>query len=415
MAVALLAAVGLSGCAGGPFPLAPGAGRGDADSRAWTARQGGLSGNPGQTRANEPGGADSPSAGTRTDRGSAGTEGSAASASADVLVVSDSSLDPSVLRRLRQLPGVSASTAMGTGTTAVAGQRLTVAAVRPSDYRSFTPPRTADSDRLWERVGRGEAMVAHDVARRRELPLGGTVTVASGDSRTRLRIGAFAATVPQRVDVVVNRPAGRRLGVQPDTAVVLSTGSSDPSRVARAAREATPRGVSVKVLSGGSTRPAERRAYLSGGEAAEAFGSFRYRYHPDGTIEPDPEWIAANIRTEKVPILGKITCHRLMFPQLKGALREIARRGLADTINPDQYGGCYVPRFIGNDPDNGISLHTWGIAVDLNVAGNQRGAEGQIDRRTVRILKNWGFAWGGDWKWTDPMHFEISRLVEPRE
>lgn len=57
-------------------------------------------------------------------------------------------------------------------------------------------------------------------------------------------------------------------------------------------------------------------------------------------------------------------------------------------------------------------MHTWGIALDLNVAGNQRGTGGQIDPRTVRVLKGWGFAWGGDWDRTDPMHFQISRLLE---
>ncbi|MGH3431465.1 MAG: M15 family metallopeptidase, partial [Thermocrispum sp.] len=60
---------------------------------------------------------------------------------------------------------------------------------------------------------------------------------------------------------------------------------------------------------------------------------------------------------------------------------------------------------------NGLSLHTWGIAIDLNVAGNQRGTAGEIDREVVRIFTRWGFAWGGDWSWTDPMHFELAALV----
>ena len=42
--------------------------------------------------------------------------------------------------------------------------------------------------------------------------------------------------------------------------------------------------------------------------------------------------------------------------------------------------------------------------------GNQRGVAGEIDRRVVAIFKNWGFAWGGDWDYTDPMHFELARL-----
>ena len=152
----------------------------------------------------------------------------------------------------------------------------------------------------------------------------------------------------------------------------------------------------------------------TGGSVAAAVGTFSYRWFADGSVQPDPAWVAANIRTEEVPILGSVTGHRVLFPQLRGALREIVARGLADEIHPGEFGGCYVPRFIGRDPGNGLSLHTWGIAVDLNVPGNLRGSRGEIDRDVVAIFKKWGFAWGGDWSWTDPMHFELARIVSER-
>jgi hypothetical protein len=152
----------------------------------------------------------------------------------------------------------------------------------------------------------------------------------------------------------------------------------------------------------------------TGGSVAEAVGTFSYRWFADGTVAPDPAWVAANIRTESVPILGNVTCHRVMLPQLRGALREVVARGLASQVHPEEYGGCYVPRFIGRDPSKGLSLHTWGIAVDLNVPGNLRGVPGEINRDVVAIFKKWGFAWGGDWAWTDPMHFELAQLVRSR-
>ncbi|MEZ5093443.1 M15 family metallopeptidase [Nocardioides sp.] len=46
--------------------------------------------------------------------------------------------------------------------------------------------------------------------------------------------------------------------------------------------------------------------------------------------------------------------------------------------------------------------------------GNLRGTRGEIDRDVVRIFKKWGFTWGGDWAWTDPMHFEMNAVVQPR-
>jgi hypothetical protein len=48
------------------------------------------------------------------------------------------------------------------------------------------------------------------------------------------------------------------------------------------------------------------------------------------------------------------------------------------------------------------------------VPGNQRGTAGEMDRSVVAIFKKWGFAWGGDWHYTDPMHFEMNALVNPR-
>jgi len=71
-----------------------------------------------------------------------------------------------------------------------------------------------------------------------------------------------------------------------------------------------------------------------------------------------------------------------------------------------------VPRFIAKDPAKGLSFHTFGTAIDLNVPGNQRGTVGTIDRRVVRIFEQWGFNWGGNWRYTDPMHFELARIVK---
>ena len=36
-----------------------------------------------------------------------------------------------------------------------------------------------------------------------------------------------------------------------------------------------------------------------------------------------------------------------------------------------------------------------------------------MDRSVVAIFKKWGFAWGGDWGYTDPMHFEMNAELVP--
>ena len=37
-----------------------------------------------------------------------------------------------------------------------------------------------------------------------------------------------------------------------------------------------------------------------------------------------------------------------------------------------------------------------------------------VNRAVVSIFEKWGFAWGGDWRYTDPMHFEMNAVVDPR-
>ena len=121
--------------------------------------------------------------------------------------------------------------------------------------------------------------------------------------------------------------------------------------------------------------------------------------------------MSGHIATQQVPILGTVTCNRFLFPQLTAALQEIQDRGLADEIHPEEYAGCYYPRFIAGSTK--LSNHSFGLALDLNVPGNQRGTVGEMDRTVVSIFKKWGFGWGGDWGYTDPMHFEMNSLVSP--
>ena len=145
---------------------------------------------------------------------------------------------------------------------------------------------------------------------------------------------------------------------------------------------------------------------------ASVVGTFNYTVIGGGRIAPDPAWVSANIATEPVPILGDVTCHVALFPQLRAALEEVVSRGLADEIHPDEYAGCYYPRFIAGSTS--LSNHSFGLALDFNVPGNQRGTVGEMDRDVVAIFKKWGFAWGGDWSYTDPMHFELATVVDPR-
>lgn len=327
--------------------------------------------------------------------------------SPDVLVLGTRSLPSSLREQISDVRGVRLAAALSVASMRVAGRSITVAAVKTASYRRFTPKATATADGVWQAVTRGEVVLSHVMARTLRRPLGGTLALR----QPQMRIGALATTVP-RIDAVVGEGHRSQLGFRSDNAILVSVDRSYLGEILGVIRAVVGQRAGVHPLTE-TAPPADtvRQARLTGGAVARAVGSFRFRYFADGSVAPDPRWVAANIRTETVPVLGTVTCHRVMLPQLRAALEEIIRAGLSSAIDPSDYGGCYVPRFIERNPNRGLSLHTWGIAVDLNVAGNQRGTVGEIDHRVVGILKRWGFAWGGDWRWTDPMHFELAALV----
>jgi len=320
---------------------------------------------------------------------------------------------PAVERtRLVALSPTGGSTAFRAGTADVAGRDLAAVAVDPSAFRAFTAPGTAEADAVWQSVANGELVVSHAAAKAGGLRLGQDVTVRGPDGAATLRLGALATTGVPRSDVVLDEEVGRRLGLPADSGLLLTArDGQDAEALAERVRAVTGDDAAVDLLTAPAADPV---ASLTGGPAAQDLGAFSYRYFSDGTIEPDAGWVAANIRTETVPVLGRVTCHRLMLPQLRGALQEVQDAGLASTLST--YDGCYVPRFIERDPTRSISLHTWGIAIDLDAATNYRGIRGTMDERVVAIFKRWGFRWGGDWAYTDPMHFELGTLLDaPRD
>jgi hypothetical protein len=328
----------------------------------------------------------------------------------DLLVVAQQTLPRRTQRRVAAVPGVTTTLPLALAAAPLHGRTVTLGAVDPSSYRRFTPRVVAHADAVWQRVAEGDVAITPALADDLDQPLGGDLTIGSLPGGVTLRVGA-RASMPPRIDAVVNETRGRQLGMRPDNALLVS--ACDPDRVAEVLRRRLHGRATVATLTAAAP-DARQTAFLTGGSLADAVGSFTYRYHPDGSVEPDPSWVAANLRTETVPILGRVTCHRVMLPQLRGALQEVVDSGLGDRIDPGDYGGCYNPRFIANDPSRGLSLHTWGIAVDLDVHGNLRGTQGTMDPRVVDIFKRWGFAWGGDWAYTDPMHFELAALVRPR-
>ncbi len=325
----------------------------------------------------------------------------------DLLMVGAEALPADLITRIAALAEVTSTEQLSVGQMAVENGVITVAAVDPATYRRYTPLGSARTRAVWTRVAQGQLALTPHVAR----TLGersGSLNLGNETDAPSLQIGALAPQIP-RIDAVVNTAWGADLGLPAGNALLVSTGLASPQSVQPEIQQLVGPGMSVQILGPDPDLSVQQPAYLTGGSVAAAVGSFTYQILPHGRIAPDPAWVAANIRTEQVPILGQVTCHRVMLPQLRGALAQIVAEGLADKIHPDDYAGCYYPRFIAGTTQ--LSLHSFGIAVDLNVSENQRGTAGSMDPRVVEIFRSWGFTWGGSWHYTDPMHFELSALV----
>ena len=329
---------------------------------------------------------------------------------ADILVSSEQPLPGDMTARLRRVRGVDATESLSLAQVAVENRVITIGAVDPASYRRFTVAGTAQLQEVWERVAGGELAIDEALGRRLQDDAG-YVRLGNDQDAAQVHIGAYATQVPQ-LDAVVNRRWAETLGMRRGNALLVSTDITSPQVVRDRIQDIVGEGMSVQILGPDLDVDAVQTAFLTGGSVAEAVGTFSYRVAGGGRISPEGSWVASNIRTEPVPILGSVTCHRVMIPQLRAALAEVQRAGLAGEVDPAEYAGCFYPRFIAGTTQ--LSLHSFGIAVDLNVPGNQRGTVGEMDRRVVAIFKKWGFAWGGDWSYTDPMHFEMDRLVEVR-
>jgi D-alanyl-D-alanine carboxypeptidase len=290
---------------------------------------------------------------------------------------------------------------------------LRVAAVDPLEYRSIAPVASNEAEFVWTSLLSGEAVLTFDAAEKLGIDNGGNVEFGGGRS---IEVGAFADNqTPNIADVLVDESVeslggGQNdqvltVGVQPGTSLdALGTTLNDEIP----GSELVPL-IPPDLMSNPDPLTGAMGDASSGGGI---IGTMNYKILDDGFIKPEQAWVDSNISTATVPIIGEVTCHRLMIPQLQAALSEIESAGLANELRPNDYGGCYVPRFIDRNPSLPLSMHAFGLAVDVNVSTNQLGTEGDMNPRIVEIFERWGFVWGGDWSRPDPMHFELGRLVD---
>jgi len=102
----------------------------------------------------------------------------------------------------------------------------------------------------------------------------------------------------------------------------------------------------------------------------------------------------------------RIYCNREMVAPLKQAFTNLSTRFFVDELKT--WDGCFNIR----RKKGGISpsLHSWGIAVDLNAAWNGFGKTPTLSAGFVKCFTDAGFDWGGTWSKPDGMHFQLASL-----
>ena len=318
-------------------------------------------------------------------------------------------------RRLRAHPAVAAATPVGRGAILLRDgigadgrvvQRvpggyaipLDALAVDPAGYAATLPEPQREP---FAKLRPGTAIVSTTSAGLRGLGVGGELRLDGGRA---LRVVGVVADESLRDAEVALASRDRRVDPLRSTVIVSLRKPVSPRELIRR----TERDAAARIVDGtgppGPARPAQLKVMFGEPAVGLPYG--------DDWVRLDPGFLRRYIVARRVPILGTVTCHRKMIPPLRAALGELARRGLSRLVNPGDYAGCYAPRRI--QARGQLSLHAWGVAIDLNASANPFMGRSRQDRRLVRTMQQHGFTWGGEWPTRpDPMHFELRSLPRP--
>ena len=106
------------------------------------------------------------------------------------------------------------------------------------------------------------------------------------------------------------------------------------------------------------------------------------------------------------PIPKKIYCNKDLVVPLTNAFENIIKAGLTDQLKT--WDGCFNIR--SKRGAKSMSLHSWGIAIDINAAWNRFGKKPTMSPELVKCFTDAGFDWGGVWGKPDGMHFQLSKI-----
>ncbi len=102
----------------------------------------------------------------------------------------------------------------------------------------------------------------------------------------------------------------------------------------------------------------------------------------------------------------RIYCNNDFISPLSRAFKNILDRKL--TLQLKTWDGCFNIRKKRGALSQ--SLHSWGLAIDINAAWNGYGKTPNMSKELVACFTDAGFDWGGTWAKPDGMHFQLKGL-----
>jgi hypothetical protein len=99
----------------------------------------------------------------------------------------------------------------------------------------------------------------------------------------------------------------------------------------------------------------------------------------------------------------RIYCNKDLIKPLSNAFKNLIERGFVKELKT--WDGCFNIR--KKRGLSSMSLHSWGVAIDVNAAWNKLGKEPTLSLGFVKCFTDAGFDWGGNWRRKDGMHFQL--------
>ncbi|HEX8134050.1 MAG TPA: hypothetical protein VF880_11565 [Actinomycetes bacterium] len=295
---------------------------------------------------------------------------------------------------VRDSTRVAAISAVRPGLLAVASSRRPGYPVVPVEAMAVDPDAYAAAAgrpgaRLAGMLDRG-AVLSRTGAGLRHLRRGGLLRLAGGGS---LKVaGVVNDELLAGYEVALDREVGRRHGLRrAGYLLVQPRGRLDGLE---STVRALLRGRQLHFAVAGDQRFLRGGGALPLGLVKARFGEFALPSLRHGG--PDPAWQQRRLVTTRVPLLGRVTCHRAVTRDLAAAMADLQRRKLGQLVDPAGFrrdGGCYRPRLL-HDPNGKLTSHAWGIAVTLALAVDPAQRRPLVDQRLVRAMAGHGFILG---------------------